>query len=98
MYKYTSESESDLIEIWHYIFQNEREETRPDNLIEEIKQTVFQLSQFPYMGKERPEVSKGLYFFPSGNYLILYRITQNNIVIIRILHCSRDVSKIFSLK
>ena len=94
---YTSESESDLIEIWYYVSQQEREETRSDNLIKEIKQTVFQLSQFPYMGKERPEISKDLYFFSSGNYSIFYRITQNDIAIIRILHSSRDVSKIFSL-
>jgi toxin ParE1/3/4 len=57
---------------------------------------VFQSLLFnPELGKARNEIKRGLYSFPKDNHIIFYRILNNHIRIVRVLHGSRDISKYF---
>jgi len=41
-------------------------------------------------------MAKGLRGFPVEKYLIFYRLVKEDIVIVRVLHGSRNIEKIFS--
>lgn len=47
----------------------------------------------PGIGKHRGEIKKGLYSFPYASHTIFYRIFQNHVRIVRVLHGSRDLRK-----
>lgn len=54
------------------------------------------LARFPRMGRARDELAPGLLAFPVGAYLIFYRIAENHIEIIRVLHAARDIPAAFT--
>ena len=49
----------------------------------------------PGLGPERPELGKGLRSFPVGNYLIVYRPANDGIHLIRVVHGSRNLRRLF---
>ncbi|WP_363315644.1 type II toxin-antitoxin system RelE/ParE family toxin [Chryseobacterium sp. sg2396] len=49
----------------------------------------------PYSGKKRNEVKSGLYSFPKDHHVIFYRILDDHIRIVRVLHGSRDIPNYF---
>ncbi len=59
----------------------------------EIDEILQILTENPESGKKRNEIKTGLYSFPKDNHIIFYRILENHIRIIRILHGSRDLPK-----
>ncbi|WP_326980907.1 type II toxin-antitoxin system RelE/ParE family toxin [Chryseobacterium sp. MYb264] len=61
----------------------------------EFEKSFQNLLLNPQLGKKRDEIKKGLYSLPKDNHIIFYRILQNNIKIVRILHGSRDIPKYF---
>lgn len=46
-------------------------------------------------GKKRDEIKVGLYSFPKNHHIIFYRILEDHIRIVRVLHGSRDLPKYF---
>lgn len=57
---------------------------------------VFQiLILYPESGKTRNEIKKGLYSFTKDKHVIFYRILENRIYIVRVLHGSRDLPNYF---
>ena len=61
----------------------------------EIEEIFQNLIINPQIGKKRDEIKQGLYSFPKDNHIIFYRILDNHIRIVRVLHGSRDISKYF---
>ena len=61
----------------------------------ELKNSFENLSENPEMGKNRNEIKQGLFSFPFVSHVIFYRILQNHIRIVRVLHGSRDIQKFF---
>ena len=55
------------------------------------------LSDFPYMGRERPELADGIRSFVSSSppYTILYFPLEGWIEIAHVLHSSQDVDMLF---
>jgi toxin ParE1/3/4 len=49
----------------------------------------------PELGKERKEIRAHLRSFPKGEHVVFYRIMENYIRIVRVLHGSRDLGKNF---
>ncbi|TGV95580.1 type II toxin-antitoxin system RelE/ParE family toxin, partial [Mesorhizobium sp. M2D.F.Ca.ET.145.01.1.1] len=47
------------------------------------------IADMPGMGIARPEVRPVLRTFPAGNYLILYRQTDDGAEIVRVIHGAR---------
>jgi len=89
----TSQAETDLLEIWLYIAQNNP--LSADRLLETIAEKCHLIATFPEMGRERSELAVGLRSFPVENYIIFYRPIENGIEIIRVLHSSRDINTFF---
>lgn len=61
----------------------------------ELKNSFENLSENPEMGKNRNEIKQGLFSFSFVSHVIFYRILQNHIRIVRVLHGSRDIQKFF---
>ena len=50
-----------------------------------------ELSRFPNLGRLRPELSPATLSFRVGQHVIVYRFTDTEFVVARILHVRRDV-------
>lgn len=61
----------------------------------EIENVFQKLVLNPESGRKRNEIKEGLYSFPKDNHVIFYRNLDSHIRIIRVLHGSRDIPKIF---
>lgn len=51
------------------------------------------LTTNPEIAKQRNEIKLGLYSLPCSSHIIFYRILENHIRIVRVLHGSRDLRK-----
>lgn len=61
----------------------------------EIEEAFQSLLLNPTSGKTRNEIKQGLYSFPKDNHIIFYRLSDTHIIIVRILHGSRDIPNFF---
>lgn len=61
----------------------------------EIEEIFQNLIANPQIGKKRDEIKQGLYSFPKDNHIIFYRILDNHIRVVRVLHGSQDIPKYF---
>lgn len=86
----TESAKRDLGDIWLGIAVHNREAAT--RVVRRIDARIRQLPDFPEMGPSRPEVAPDLRALVEGNYLILYRIEPEQIVIVRVVHGARDLT------
>ncbi len=89
----TAQAEEDLIDIWSYIAQDNSQAA--DTLLEDIDQKCELLANNPALGPERPDIAPELRYFPVGRYLILYRMLDDDIEVVRVLHGARHLPGLF---
>ena len=87
-------AQNDLIEIWHYIADDNPE--RADKFLDTIGQKLNTLAENPNIGKPRDEIRPSLRSFPVGNYIIFYFPIENGVEIIRVLSAARDIDTLFN--
>jgi toxin ParE1/3/4 len=87
--------DSDLDDIWYRIAKESGSLEIADRVIESISERFYLLSRNPHIGRERDDLRLGLRVFPAGNYLIVYRIEGDDVVILYVLHGSRDIESFF---
>ncbi|AZG76460.1 type II toxin-antitoxin system RelE/ParE family toxin [Methylocystis rosea] len=83
----TARAEQDLIEIWSYI-ANENE-TAADWTLDALERKTRLLGLHPQIGRERPDIGKGVRSAISGAYLILYRLLEDRVEVVRYVHMRR---------
>jgi toxin ParE1/3/4 len=84
---------SDLTEISSYI--SDDSVTNADAFIDKRFETIQLLANQPGSGRRREELAHGILSFPFGRYIIFYRVSQDAIEIVRVLHGARDIHTIF---
>ena len=89
----TTKAEEDLLEIWSYIADDNPDAA--DKLLDDIDAACGTLAENPVSGRAREELATNLRSFAVGNYLIFYRPNEDGIVVIRVLHGSRDLPELF---
>lgn len=89
----TREALDDLFEIWAYIAENNP--VAADGVLDRIDVACQRLAQFPLSGRDRGELAAGLRSLTEGNFLILYRVTETSIQLVRVLHGARDIDAMF---
>lgn len=89
----TNEAKADLIEIWLYVSQNN--ESAADVLINKITGKFNELLANPGMGRERIDIAPLVRSFPVSNYLIFYRLVEEGIEIVRVIHGARNIPNLF---
>lgn len=60
--------------------------------LEAIADSFDQISQMPFAGSDQAEVSLGLRKWRSGSHNIFYRVRDDVVLIVRVLHARMDVA------
>ena len=86
------EAEFDLNDIWDYIAGESGSVQAADRIIDSLTVHFYLLSRNPYIGRRRDEdIQPGLRSFPSGRYIIFYRVAADDVAVLRVLAASRDL-------
>jgi toxin ParE1/3/4 len=94
----TSQAGSDIDVIWYYVATKSGSLEVADRLIDSITDRFFLLAKYPNLGRARDEdLRAGLRSFPAGEYIIIYRIQDEDVVILRVLRASRDIEALLGL-
>ena len=80
---------ADVDEIWGYI--TERNEAAADRLIEAFTAAAERIEESPYIGAQRKDVAKTARGYLVSSYIILYRVDDDGVEIVRVVHGARDL-------
>src|SRR2546430_16061626 len=89
---WTEPAQDDLREVFRFIRRDNL--TAAQKVIQEIREKVGGLAQFPLSGREVPELpGTGLREVIAGSYRVIYRLVSNSIEVLTVLHSRRKVGK-----
>src|SRR5688572_2079708 len=88
------EAEADLDELWFYIASNGSVDAA-DRFVDALTTRFFLLATYTRAGRQRDDLSQGLRMFPVGDYVVLYRVEGNDVLIVRVVRGSRDLEPLF---
>ena len=92
-FRIAREASQDLEEIWAFISEDNR--VADDRILDKFKEQFETLAANPRLGHVRRDVTrKPVLFWPMGCYEIIYDANTQPIIIVAVLHGSRDISKV----
>ncbi len=86
-------ADEDLIGIWGDIARESS--TAADRVYDRIVEQIFDLADFPDMGPTRSEIAADLRSLRVMDYIVLYRVETDRVVIVRVVHGARDLTTLF---
>jgi len=89
----TRQAREDLIDIWLRIAADDP--GAADRVLDRLETAAMTLTENPRMGPARDDIRPGLRYFVSDNYLFLYRIVEDGVEIVRVVHGRRDLFGLF---
>lgn len=90
---FTENAGDDIYEIWSFI---SLDSTRyADKTVDDLISTIRMIGNNREVGRRRDDFMIGLRLFPLKSYNIYYFPTTEGIIIYRVLHSARDASQIF---
>jgi toxin ParE1/3/4 len=90
---FTPAAKEDLDNIWLEIaFDNV---AAADRTIDQIEKRTAQLLAFPESGRLRSEIADDMRSLTSGNYIVLYKVEENSVTVVRVIHGARDLTALF---
>jgi toxin ParE1/3/4 len=90
------EAEAELDDIWYYIAKESHSIDVADRVIDSITDRFFLLATYPHVGRRRDEdLRPGLRSFPVGEYVIIYRVEGEDVLILHVIRGSRDIEVLF---
>jgi len=98
-FRLSPEAEAELDEIWLYIARASGSMETANRVIDEITDSLWALARHPYIGRKRDhDLRPGLRTFTSGQYIIVHRIAEHDVVLIlHIFHGKRDIGSLLNL-
>jgi len=91
------QADSDLDSIWYYVASESGSVDIADRLIDSITERFFLLANYPNIGRRRDaDLRPGLRSFPVGEYIIIYRLQDEDVLILRVLRGSRNIQALFT--
>ena len=98
-FRLAPEAEAELDDIWLYVARESGSIDIATRFVENITEHFWFLARYPYLGRARDEdLRPGLRSFPVGDYLIIHRIADDEVVLIlHVVHGSRDIETLFGL-
>jgi len=89
-------AQTDLDEIWLYVAKESGSLEIANRLIDSITDRFLLLASFPYIGRSRDEdFGAGFRSVAVGEYIIVYCLEADDVLILRIAHGRRDVEALF---
>lgn len=89
----TPRADQDLEELWFFIAQEDA--AAADRWLDTLEDKIALLADNPQMGPARPDIARELRYHPVGNHLLLYRVIQGGIEIVRVVHGARHLQDLF---
>lgn len=83
------QAKADLKDIWQFGFSRWGR-AQSDNYLEALKGQIWTLLEQPNMGTARNELLAGTRSLPVASHTLYYRIRENNLELIRVLHGRQD--------
>lgn len=83
-----------MFEISLYLARQGSIETA-ERFVDAVRKQFARLAGHPSMGRAREELAPSLRSIPEGKYVIFYRSISEGILVIRVLHGSRDARRVF---
>ncbi len=93
-FRLSPQVEAELDDIWLYIATESASVSVADRVVDAITQQFFLLSKHPYAGRRRDDLRAGLRSVTVGSYVVIYRIEENDVVILHVVHRRRDIKEI----
>jgi toxin ParE1/3/4 len=88
-------AEDELDDIWYYIAKESRSIEIADRVVDSITDRFFFLAAYPHLGRRRDDdLRPGLRSFPVGDYVIIYRVEGDDVLILHVVRGSRDIEAI----
>jgi toxin ParE1/3/4 len=66
-----------------------------DDFVRRLRRAAERLRSFPESGASRDDIRATLRSIPFERYVLFYRLEQDRLLVLRVLHSARDVSAIF---
>jgi toxin ParE1/3/4 len=97
-HRVSPEAEDDLSSTWRHLATESGSHEIADRLVDAIAERFLLLAKFPHLGRSRDDdLRPGLRTFVVKDYVIIYRVTvEGDVVILRVLHGSRDIEALFN--
>jgi len=92
---WSPESDEDLLQIWSYL-ASETSVAVADEQIQKIEHACRKLSDWPLSGRSRDLIFPGIRSIMASPHLIFYRVTDEAVQIVRVLHGRRDFEAVFN--
>ena len=86
-------AQRDLEDIWDYIAEDNP--SAADSFIAMLVEKFQLLARESEIGRDRPEIKRGLKSLPVKKYVIFYRTAGSMVEIARVLSGYRDITKLF---
>jgi toxin ParE1/3/4 len=94
-FRLTSLAIADMEQISEYI-ATQSSFAQSDRFLRRVDQKFSRIAQFPNLGKIRDDVRPGLRSFPLDSYLIVYRVSDQCVEILRVVSGYRDLKTLFN--
>jgi toxin ParE1/3/4 len=90
------QADSDLDGIWYYVATESGSVEIADRLIDSLTGRFFLLANYPNIGRRRDDdLRPGLRSLSVGEYIIIYRLQDEDVLILRVLRGSRNIEALF---
>jgi toxin ParE1/3/4 len=87
------EAEADLTDIHDHIAGDSP--VRAKRFVTLLRERCGALRQHPRMGRARDELRPGLRSLPVERYLVIYRVLEDAVEVVAVVHGSRDIEALF---
>ncbi|MBZ0188017.1 MAG: type II toxin-antitoxin system RelE/ParE family toxin [Candidatus Obscuribacterales bacterium] len=92
----TSAAELDLEEIEAHISSDNP--AAADRFLQLLLSRLNLLAEMPGIGRRRNKYARGVRSIAEGNYIIVYRVKNDTVEVLRVLHGARDPERVFREK
>jgi toxin ParE1/3/4 len=89
---YLRQANDDLLEIWVWIARDSVD--MAEAVLDRILARIEILRRFPEAGPVRDEIGDGSRSLVTERWLVLYRLTQDGVQIVRIVDSARDLTRL----
>jgi toxin ParE1/3/4 len=91
-HRLSPEAEAELDDIWLYIATGSGSPEIADRFVDSLVDRFYLLARNPYIGRRRDkDLRPGLRSFPVDEYVIVYRIDGEDVLILHVVRGSRDL-------
>lgn len=73
----------------------ERNPARAVTYVRELRERATRIGEFPHAGPPRPQWGEGIRVAVHGKYLIVYRVRDETVQVLRVVHGARDLDALF---